>query len=44
MNVDLREKDVDGEVERWSSGISGLELGHGETSGGNETGVCGFRI
>lgn len=38
MNVDLRERDVDGEGWRGSSGS-------GETSGGNETGDCeGFKI
>lgn len=38
MNVDLRQRDVDGEGWRGSSGI-------GETSSGNEAGVCeGFKI
>lgn len=38
VNVDLRQRDVDGEAWRGSSGT-------GETSGGNETGVCdGFKI
>lgn len=36
MNVDLR--DMDGEGERWSSGIVGRVLAKGDTSGGNESG------
>lgn len=40
VNVDLREKGMDGEGERWTFGISGLALAKGETSGSNETGEC----
>lgn len=40
VNVDLREKDMDGEGERCSSGIGGLALAKGETSGGNEAEEC----
>lgn len=44
-NVDLREKEMDGEGERWCSSIGGLLTVTGETSGGNKTGEGeGFRI
>lgn len=36
VKVDLREKDVDGEGERCSSGIGDLALAKGKTLGGNE--------
>lgn len=36
VKVDLREKDMNGEGEKCSSGIGELALAEGETSGGNE--------
>lgn len=38
MNVDLRDKGMDGEGEKCSCEIGGLALAKGETSGGDETG------
>ena len=36
VKVDLREKDVDGEGGRCSSGVGDMALAEGGTSGGNE--------
>jgi len=44
VNVDLSEKDMDGEGERCSFGVDDLVLAKGDTSDGNERGDENLRI